>query len=163
MKNHSESGESYLQKTTLEEENYLIAEARKVLYKRLKTHGKQFESPQAVRDFLAMQLINREQEIFCCLFLDSQHHLIEFQEMFRGTIDGCSVYPREVVKTSLALNAAAVMFAHNHPSGVAEPSQADRSITKRLQEALSLMDIRVLDHFVIGNSEIVSFAERGLL
>jgi DNA repair protein RadC len=101
--------------------------------------------------------------VFCCLFLDCRHRLIEYQEMFVGTIDSCSVYPREVVKAALKVNAAAVILAHNHPSGVAEPSEADQRITARLKSALALLDIRILDHFVIGDNTAVSFAERGLL
>ena len=102
-------------------------------------------------------------EVFACLFLDNQHVLIGYEELFRGTIDGANVYPREIVKRSLAVNAAAVIFAHNHPSGVAEPSQADQRLTQRLRAALGTVDIRVLDHFVIGDGDTLSFAERGLL
>ena len=101
--------------------------------------------------------------MFSVIFLDNRHRVISFEIMFRGTIDGSSVYPREVVKTALKHNAAATIFAHNHPSGDPEPSKADESITQRLKEALALVDIRVLDHLVVGSSEIVSFAERGLL
>jgi DNA repair protein RadC len=101
--------------------------------------------------------------VFGVLFLDSQHRLIEYKEMFNGTIDGAAVYPREVVKEALRLNAAAVVFGHNHPSGIPEPSQADRKITDRLIEALKLVDIRVLDHLVIGNQSTISFASRGYL
>ena len=100
-------------------------------------------------------------EVFASLFLDNRHQVIEYEELFTGTIDGASVHPREVVKRALYHNAAAVIFAHNHPSGVAEPSKADRSITSRLTAALALIDVRVLDHFVIGDGEVVSFAERG--
>jgi len=120
-------------------------------------------SVAAVRSYLTHQLRHRPQEVFCALLLDNQHRLIEFLELFQGTIDGASVYPREVVKTVLAHNAAAVIFAHNHPSGIAEPSQADRSITERLRKALELVDVRVLDHLVIGEGDAVSFAERGWL
>ena len=101
--------------------------------------------------------------MFACLYLDNQHRLIEYKELFRGTIDGASVYPREVVKLCLQLNAAAVIFAHNHPSGINEPSQADRQITDKLKQALALVDIRVLDHFIIGDGEPFSFAEHGLM
>lgn len=118
-------------------------------------------SVAAVRAYLTHQLRHRHQEVFCALLLDNQHRLLAFLELFQGTIDGASVYPREVVKTVLAHNAAAVIFAHNHPSGIAEPSQADRSITERLSSALSLVDVRVLDHLVIGEGDAVSFAERG--
>jgi len=120
-------------------------------------------SPNDTKDFLIAQLRAYPHEVFACLFLDNRHQIISFDEMFKGTIDGASVYPREVVKQALARNAAAVIFAHNHPSGVAEPSLADKNITRRLQEALKLVDIRVLDHFIIGDNTAVSFAELGLL
>lgn len=120
-------------------------------------------NPAATKRFLRLHLAREEQEIFCALFLDTQHRVIVFERLFLGTIDGASVYPREVVKKALQHNAGAVIFAHNHPSGVAEPSLADRQITRRLTEALALVDIRVLDHLVVGGTEIVSFAERGLL
>ncbi|MCK5859303.1 MAG: DNA repair protein RadC [Abyssibacter sp.] len=113
--------------------------------------------------YLQAQLADRPHEVFCALFLDTRHRVITFEELFRGTIDGASVYPREVVKTALQHNAAAVILAHNHPSGIAEPSQADRHLTNRLRDALALVDIRVLDHVVIGQGEPVSFAERGWL
>ena len=111
---------------------------------------------------MSSQLRDSPHEIFAVLFLDQRHRVIKFEEMFQGTIDGANVYPREVVKKALHHNAAAVILAHNHPSGVAEPSQSDERITQRLKDALALVDIRVLDHFVIGD-DIVSFAERGLL
>lgn len=125
--------------------------------------GNALTSPGLVRDYLASQLRHRQQEVFAALFLDSQHRLLAFEELFQGTIDGASVHPREVVKQALAHNAAALILAHNHPSGVAEPSQADRRITRRLQDALELVDIRVLDHMVVGDGQVLSFAERGLL
>ncbi|MDH3450882.1 MAG: DNA repair protein RadC [Gammaproteobacteria bacterium] len=120
-------------------------------------------SPQDTRRFLSARLRDLPHEVFTCLFLDNRHRVIRFEERFRGSIDGASVYPREVVKRALALNAAAAIFAHNHPSGVAEPSTADTRITQRLQAALALVDVRVLDHIVVGDGEPVSFAERGLL
>ncbi len=119
-------------------------------------------SPEAARQYLQAQLRDREQEVFACLMLDNRHRVIAFRELFQGSIDGASVYPREVVKQALADNAAAVILAHNHPSGVAEPSQADIAITRRLKEALALVDIRVLDHLVVGD-EVVCFSERGLI
>ena len=125
--------------------------------------GDALTSPQATRRYLQAQLMDEGREVFACLFLDSQHRVIIFEVLFFGTIDSASVYPREVVKCCLRHNAAAVIFAHNHPSGVAEPSQADKRITERLCDALALVDIRVLDHFVVGDGEVVSFAERGLL
>ena len=119
-------------------------------------------SPALARDAIQLRLSGLEHEVFACLFLDNQHRVIKFEELFRGTIDGASVYPREVVKAALACNAAAVMFCHNHPSGVAEPSEADKFITQRLKQAFGLIDIRVLDHFIVGQ-EVYSFAEHGLL
>lgn len=120
-------------------------------------------NPQLTRRYLISQLRECQQEQFACLFLDSQHRVMHFEVLFRGTIDAANVYPREVVKRCLKLNAAAVIFAHNHPSGVAEPSESDRRITRRLVNALELVDIPVLDHFVVGEGDLVSFAERGLL
>ena len=120
-------------------------------------------SPVHTRRYLAAMYRSRAAESFGALFLDNQHRLIECTDLFAGTIDGASVYPREVVQAALTRNAAAVIFVHNHPSGVAEPSVADRQITRRLVDALALVDIRVLDHFVVGGSDTVSFAERGLL
>lgn len=117
-------------------------------------------SATASKRFLQAKLQGYRYEVFACLWLDNQHRVIRFEELFRGTIDGASVYPREVVQAALRENAAAVIFAHNHPSGVAEPSEADRQITSRLQKALSLVEIRVLDHVVVGQGEVVSFAER---
>jgi DNA repair protein RadC len=120
-------------------------------------------SPQATRDYLKTRLYHYPHEVFACLFLDNRHRVIEYEELFRGTIDGASVHPREVVRRALQHNAAAVILAHNHPSGVSEPSQADTRITQRLREALALVDIRVLDHLIIGDGEPRSFAEMGLL
>ena len=120
-------------------------------------------SPRATRDFLMARLRDREYEVFCCLYLDNRHRLIEFEELFRGTIDGASVHPREVVKQALQWNSAAVIIAHNHPSGIAEPSQADERITLRVREALALVDIRLLDHVIVGDGTCVSLAERGVL
>jgi len=125
--------------------------------------GNILESPQATRDYLNLRLGHLSHEVFACLFLDNQHQVIHFEEMFRGTLDGASVYPREVVKRALQLDAKALIFAHNHPSGISEPSQADRTMTEKLQQALGLVEIRVLDHFIVGDGEPVSFAERGLL
>ena len=116
-----------------------------------------------MREFLHAHLRDRPYEVFCCLYLDNRNRLIMFEELFRGTIDGASVHPREVVRRALEHNAAALILAHNHPSGIAEPSQADEIITRRLKSALGLVDIRVLDHLVVGDGETVSFAERGLL
>jgi len=125
--------------------------------------GPALDSPEIARSFLLAQLRDRPYEVFCCMHLDVRHRLIAFEELFRGTVDGASVHPREVVKAALARNAAAVILAHNHPSGVAEPSHADELITTRLRDALALVDIRVLDHLVIGDGRCMSFAERGLI
>ena len=125
--------------------------------------GPAMNAPAATRQFLTAQLRDRPYEVFCCLHLDNRHRLIHFEEVFRGTIDGASVHPREVVRQALQYNAAALIFAHNHPSGVAEASQADELITRRLRDALALVDIRVLDHLIVGDNSCLSFAERGLL
>ncbi|MFO7275876.1 MAG: DNA repair protein RadC [Pseudomonadota bacterium] len=125
--------------------------------------GPALTAPEATRAFLLAQLRDRPYEVFCCLHLDNRHRLIAFEELFRGTIDGASVHPREVVRQTLSHNSAAVIFAHNHPSGVAEPSQADELITHRLRDALALVDVRVLDHVIVGDGRCLSFAEQGLL
>jgi DNA repair protein RadC len=125
--------------------------------------GEVLTNPEKTRHFLSCHLCDDSREVFTCLFLDSQHAVISCENLFWGTLDGAAVYPREVVARALQLQAAAVIFAHNHPSGVAEPSQADRRITERLQAALMLVDIRVLDHVIVGRGQQFSFAERGLL
>lgn len=125
--------------------------------------GRTITGPADTCEYLIARLRDQPQEVFCCLFLDNRHRVIRFEEMFRGTVDGTSVYPREVVRRALSLNAAAVILAHNHPSGVAEPSQADESITRRLKAALELVDIRMLDHLVVGDGLATSLASRGLL
>jgi len=123
--------------------------------------GQALNDPNETRGYLHARLRDYTHEVFACLFLDTRHRLIVYEELFRGTIDGASVHPREVVHRALQHNAAAVILAHNHPSGVAEPSEADRRITRRLKDALGLVDIRVLDHLVIGDQDSVSFAEQG--
>ena len=125
--------------------------------------GPPLSNPRATRDFLVARLRDLEHEVFCCLYLDNRHRLIHFEELFRGTIDGASVHPREIVKQSLQWNSAAVIVAHNHPSGVAEPSQADELITQRVKQALALVDIRLLDHIIVGDGTSVSLAERGVI
>lgn len=122
-----------------------------------------FESPASVKDYVQLQLGKRPYEVFAVLFLDSQHRLIQLDEMFRGTLNQASVYPREVVRRAMTLNAGAVILAHNHPSGLAEPSRADEYLTLTLKSALQLIDVRVLDHLVVGQGSVVSFSERGLL
>ncbi len=122
-----------------------------------------FDNPTAVKQFAALAIGALGFEVFAVLFLDNQHRLLKHEEMFRGTLTQTSVYPREVVRRALELNSAAVVFAHNHPSGTAEPSRADEFLTQSLKAALQLVDVRVLDHLVVGRGEVVSFAERGLL
>ncbi len=136
--------------------------SRRHLGERLR-RGVTIDAPEKCIDYLRARLGDRPAECFAVLFLDNRHRLIAFEELFHGTIDGASVYPREVVRRALAHNAAAVILSHNHPSGVAEPSQADRRITERLREALELIDVRVLDHIVIGDGEHCSLAQRGWL
>ena len=143
-------------------DNDLIAFATRLLTRRLRHEGL-VENPSDARRLVRLKLARHQHEVFSALLFDARHRLLAYEPLFRGTLDGAAVYPREVVKVALAANAAAVIFAHNHPSGVAEPSQADRQITRRLQKALALIDIRVLDHFVVGDESTVSFAERGWL
>jgi len=136
--------------------------ARRCLRENLQSGGA-LASPGAVRDYLRLAIADREHEVFVCLWLDAQHRVISCEELFRGTLTQTSVYPREIVKAGLKANAAAVIFAHNHPSGVAQPSQADELLTRNLREALALVEIKVLDHFIVAGSQALSFAERGLL
>lgn len=136
--------------------------ARRTLRARL-SDAPVFDTPQTVKDYLQLELAARPHEVFAVLFLDSQHRLLAFEELFRGTLAQASVYPREVVKRALTLNAAATVLAHNHPSGIAEPSPADEALTQALRSALALVDVRVLDHIVVARGGVVSFAERGLL
>lgn len=135
---------------------------RRYLESRLQ-RGQPLASPVDTRRYLESRLKGYPQEVFACLFLDNRHRVICFEEMFHGTIDGASVHPREVVRRALSHNAAAIIVTHNHPSGVAEPSRADRALTRRLQDAAALIDVRLLDHVVVGDGETVSFAERGWL
>lgn len=136
--------------------------ARRALRQDLRS-GSALTSPGAVRDYLRLALGGRAHEVFVCLYLDAQHRVTAAEELFRGTLTQTSVYPREVVKAALAANAAAVIFAHNHPSGVAQPSQADELLTRQLKEALALVEVKVLDHFIVAGNQALSFAERGLL
>ena len=136
--------------------------AQKLLKKRL-LRTEVLTDLTTTRSYLVTRFSTREHEIFGCLFLNNRHRVIELREMFRGTIDGASVYPREVVKASLQLNATAVIFVHNHPSGDPKPSAADKALTSRLRDALSVVDVRVLDHFVIGGTKAFSFVEKGLI
>ena len=135
---------------------------KRALHERV-ARGDALSSPETVRDYLRLALSSRPVEVFIGLFLDTQHRLIAADELFHGTLAQTSVFPREVVKAALGYNAAAVIFAHNHPSGVAEPSRADELLTQSLKQALSLVDIRTLDHFVVAGPTVLSFAERGLI
>lgn len=145
------------------DDDVLIQRALTIMESRLQNRHDALNNPQAVREFLRLRIAAREWEVFVVLFLDAQHRLIACEEMFRGTLTQTSVYPREVVKAALKHNAAAVVFAHNHPSGVAEPSRADEFLTQTLKQALALVDCKTLDHFVVGGEKTTSFAERGLL
>ena len=136
--------------------------ARRSLAQRLAKRAV-MSSPQQVKDFLRLQLAHEGQEVFAVMFLDVQNQLLQFEPMFRGTLSQTSVYPREVVKRALAVQASAVILAHNHPSGIAEPSRADEFLTQTLKQALQLIDVRVIDHLVVGGDQAISFAERGLL
>ena len=140
-----------------------INAALEILRKQMRQHGAAMSSPAAVRDYLRLNLAPLEYEAFWCVWLDAQNRVISAHESFRGTLTQTSVYPREVVKIALRHNAAALIFAHNHPSGVAEPSRADEALTQALKQALALVDVKVLDHFVVGGGAAMSFAERGLL
>jgi DNA repair protein RadC len=141
----------------------IIAQAIALLEERLRNTNEVLSSPTDVKNFLRLKLAQLEHEVFGVLFLNAQHRVIEWDEMFRGTLSQTSVYPREVVKRALELNAGAVILAHNHPSGMAEPSRADEFITQTLKSALALIDVRVLDHIVVGSAGTVSLAERGLI
>lgn len=140
-----------------------LPELARRYYEQALTTGEPIRSPADTEAFLLARLRDLPHELFCCIYLDNRHRIIAFEELFRGTIDGTSVYPREVVKQALGFNAAAVILAHNHPSGVAEPSQADERITRRLKSALDLVDVRLLDHLVVGDGVTVSLASRGLM
>ena len=140
----------------------LLAKALAVLAKRMRI-ADSLNSPASVRDYLRLLLAGKEHEVFVVVLLDAQNRVLSCEEMFRGTLTQTSVYPREVVKVALAANAGSAIFAHNHPSGVSEPSRADESLTRALKEALALVDVRVLDHFIVAGAASMSFAERGLL
>jgi DNA repair protein RadC len=140
----------------------ILAAARQALAHRVR-RGASLSSPQKVREYLTMRLGHLDHEMFGLILVDNRHRVIEYVELFRGTIDGASVYPREIVKLALEKGAAACVLLHNHPSGVKDQSQADELITKRVKEALALIDVRVLDHCIVAGAEILSFAEQGLL
>ena len=141
----------------------IIAEAMGILLSRLGRPGLPLSNPGETQDYLRLRIAALGHEVFGALMLDNRHCVISDEQIFRGTIDSCAVYPREVVKLALACNAAAVILYHNHPSGIPEPSRADEHLTQRLKEALALVDVRVLDHIVVGHGACVSFAERGLV
>lgn len=143
-------------------EDRLIARALRILETRMRS-GTALTSPGAVRDYLRLAIGSREHEVFVCIWMNAQHRVIELEEAFRGTLTQTSVYPREIVKAALKVNAAAVIFAHNHPSGVAQPSRSDELLTRNLKDALELIEVKVLDHFVVAGHQAISFAERGLL
>jgi DNA repair protein RadC len=136
--------------------------ARRAMAEQLKERGA-LTSPGAVRDYLRVALGHRPHEVFVCIWLDAQHKVIGIEDAFEGTLTQTSVYPREIVKRAIRRNAAAVIFAHNHPSGVAQPSQSDELLTRNLKEALALVEVKVLDHFIVAGNQAISFAERGLL
>jgi len=144
-------------------ERAILTRAARILEAKVRAGSVPLNSPALVREWLALQFSALEREIFGVIYLDAQNRLIEFEALFTGTLTQTSVYPREVVKAALARNAAAVMVVHNHPSGCAEPSQADQVLTETLKRALALVDIKVLDHFIVGGSVVLSFAESGLL
>ena len=148
----------YMQATA----DQILEAARQVIDQKI-PRGALFTSPELVKDYLRTKLAGFEHEVFAALFLDTKHRLIEYIELFRGTIDSASVYPREVVKAALRVNAAAAVFSHNHPSGNPEPSHADKVLTQRLREALALVDVRTLDHIIVAGGSTISFAERGLI
>lgn len=143
-------------------DDILIEKALEILSRRIRTNDC-LAAPGAVRDYLRLSLAGKEHEVFVVILLDARNRVIRCEELFRGTLTQTSVYPREVVKLALAANAAAAIFAHNHPSGVAEPSSADEQLTRQLKSSLALVDVRVVDHFIVAGSESISFAERGLL
>ncbi len=144
------------------EADSIIAAAQEILSTRMK-HGDALNSPGTVREYLRLLLHDRDHEVFVVVLLDAQNRVLATEELFRGTLTQTSVYPREIVKVALRHNAGAVIFAHNHPSGIAEPSRADELLTVTLKQALALVDVKVLDHFIIAGSSAISFAERGLL
>lgn len=158
----SEKPAAYLQ-VPRQHDDDVIKHALQILDDRMFTRGEALTSPKDSAAFLKLKLADHKWEVFACLFLDNRHRVLAFEELFRGTLDGASVHPREVVRAALEHNSAALILAHNHPSGVAEPSAADRNITRQLRDALQLIGVRVLDHLVIGAGEPTSMAARGLI
>lgn len=141
----------------------VIARALRLIESSLRAGGPALMSPGAVRDYLRLRIARLEHEVFVAIWLDAQHRVIAVEQLFRGTLTQTAVYPREVVKAALAANAAAVIFAHNHPSGVAQPSQSDELLTRTLSDALGVIEVKVLDHFIVAGTSAISFAERGLI
>jgi DNA repair protein RadC len=146
-----------------ERQNTTVKRALEILHNRLCLQPDVFDSPKTTRDYLTLKLAELEHEVFVAIWLTAQNRLIAYEELFRGTLTQTSVYPREVLKAALKHNAGAVIFAHNHPSGVAEPSRADEVLTTKLKNALAMVKVRVLDHIIVGGTQIISFAERGLI
>jgi len=163
MKAKSENPSIYAVTKSTQSDDVIIATALRILEERMRKPGQSMSSPESTRNFLRLTLAEIPHEVFYCICLDSQNRVIHHEELFRGTLTQTSVYPREVVKLALAHNAGAVIFAHNHPSGIAEPSRADELLTTALKQALALVDVRVLDHFIIAGATALSFAERGLI
>lgn len=160
---NTQVGQALLPIQRREDEDLVINTALEVLDRRLFTRGPKLEKPQEVADYLKLQIAKMEHEVFAVIYLDSVHRLIKFEVLFHGTINAAVIYPRQIAKRAIALNAAAIIVAHNHPSGCTNPSQADRRLTQHLKESLELMDIRLLDHFIIGEGTSFSFAECGWL
>ncbi|MEW5752895.1 RadC family protein [Pseudomonas lactis] len=160
---NTQVGQTVLPIQCCEDEDLVINTALEVLDRRLFTRGPKLEKPQEVADYLKLQIAKMEHEVFAAIYLDSLHRPIKFEVLFHGTINAAVIYPRQIAKRAIALNAAAIIVAHNHPSGCTNPSKADRGLTKHLKESLELMDIRLLDHFIIGEGTPFSFAECGWL
>lgn len=150
-------------KKAIKAQNLIIAEANDILFERLSNDSQLLTSTSSVREYLKSEIGQEEREVFAVLFLDNKYRMIEFQVMFQGTIDKAEVYPREIVREALKLNAAAIIISHNHPSGDYEPSEADKRVTTEIHKACSILDIRLLDHMIVAGNCVTSFAERGLL
>lgn len=159
----ADSGPESLTLIASQHEDWIIRQAITLLENRVFNAGPVLDSPAAVRDYLRLKLVAEPNEVFAVIFLDSQHRALAYEQLFKGSIDQTSVYPRVVVQRALALNASALILAHQHPSGMTEPSAADRALTERLKTALAMVDVRVVDHFIVGEGAPYSFAEAGLL
>ena len=161
MRAENEVVATYNVNPVVSDDDAIIAHALDILHRRMAQPGECLNAPSVVKNYLTIKLAELEHEVFSCIWVDSQNRVITYEEMFRGTLSQTSVYPREVVKRALALNASGLIAAHNHPSGCADPSQADRWLTDPLKAALGLVDVRVLDHIIVAGVQTVSFAERG--